>query len=406
MIERSLLAPIIDLCFQSHKMAFVSGPRQCGKTTLAKMALGERRAGAYHNWDDIEFRRQWAKSPRSLIPGASRQVPLVVFDEIHKAHGWKRTLKGLYDTLETLVDVLVTGSARLNVYRKGSDSLLGRYHHFRLHPLSLREIEEPTIPSPHDFIERLFRRDLEFEPRRQDNLDALRRFGAFPEPFLARDDRRARLWRASRVERVIREDLRDLSRITELSRIEMLASLLTDRVGSLFSMTPLRETLEVSLDTVRRWLASLKELYYIFEIKPYTGSIARSIRKAGKVYLWDFSEVPGEAERFENLVACHLLKTCHYWTDTGEGSFDLCFLRNKEQEEIDFLIVKDRKPWLPVEVKLSDPSPSDSWSRFLPRLPCRQGLQLIAAPGVWRIAERADSRLLVSSAAEALFYFA
>jgi hypothetical protein len=171
-------------------------------------------------------------------------------------------------------------------------------------------------------------------------------------------------------------------------------------------MTPLREILEVSLDTVRRWIQCLKELYYVFEIKPYTTSVARSLRKAGKLYLWDLGEVDGEAARFENLVACHLLKACHYWTDTGEGNFELCFLRNKEQEEIDFLIVKDRKPWLAIEAKLSDPRPSSAWARFLPQLSCKRGVQLLRAPGSWRILDRDDHQVLVASAAEVLRYFA
>jgi predicted AAA+ superfamily ATPase len=386
-------------------MAFVSGPRQCGKTTLAKMLLSRRASGAYYNWDDIDFRRAWTKSPRSVVAPPGKSPPLLVLDEIHKARSWKRSLKGLYDTLELPADILVTGSARLNIYRKGSDSLLGRYFHFRLHPLSLREIEMLELPNPRDLIDRVFARDLAPGRRAQQDLEAFFRFGTFPEPFLARDERKARLWRQSRVERVIREDLRDLSRIPDLSRIEMLAALLPERVGSLLSVASLRDALEVSFDTAKRWLESLKELYYVFEIKPHHESVARSLRKAGKIYLWDPGEVLEEGRRFENLVASHLLKSCHHWTDTGEGRFDLKFVRDKQGHEIDFLITREKKPWLLLEAKLDSPDPDPSWRVYLRQLPCKHGIQVVRSPGIWRVYEEAGVRLLVASAAEVLRYF-
>ena len=148
MKTRYLQAPIKHLCFSGHKMAFVSGPRQCGKTTMAKLMLAQRPSGSYRNWDDVVFRRQWTKDPSTLIPASAGAVPLVVLDEIHKAKSWKRTLKGVYDTLREPADLMVTGSARLSVYKKGSDSLTGRYFHFRLHPFTLGEMETPGTPSP------------------------------------------------------------------------------------------------------------------------------------------------------------------------------------------------------------------------------------------------------------------
>jgi uncharacterized protein len=406
MRERSITAAIESLCFARHKMAFISGPRQCGKTTLAKMLLDRRGAGAYYNGDDAEFRRQWVKAPRSVIPPASRKVPVVVLDEIHKIPFWRRQVKGVYDTLVVAADIVVAGSARLNVYRRGGDSLAGRYLHFRLHPFSLRELETRTLPDPEDLQDNLFGRSRRSRAGRDGRLDALMHYGPFPEPLLGQNERMARLWRRNRVETVIRQDLRDLSRIPDLGRIETLASLLPERVGSLLSLASLREILEVSFDSVKRWVASLGELYYLFEIRPYRRSIARSLMKAPKAYLWDFAEVPEEAPRFENLVALHLLKTCHAWTDSGLGSFELCYLRNKEGEEIDFLILRDREPWLPVEAKLADPSPAPAWPRFLPQLPCRRALQIVARPGIWRTHEIGGRSLLVASAAEALAYFA
>jgi predicted AAA+ superfamily ATPase len=371
---------------------------------MAKTMLAQRPSGTYRNWDDVVFRRQWAKDPSAIVSASGEGVPLVVLDEIHKAKGWKRGLKGIYDTLRAPADILVTGSARLSIYRKGSDSLTGRYFQFRLHPFTLGEMEASGLPLPDDSLTALFQRARKPSRSMASTLDALVRFGGFPEPLLGQDERKARLWRRNRIDTVIREDVRDLTRIPELGRIEMLAALLPERVGSLFSMASLREDLEVSFDTVRRWTALLKDLYYVYEIKPHQGAIARSIRKEGKIYMWDHGEVTAPAARFENLVANHLLKACHVWTDIGEGAFELRFLRNKEKQEIDFLIVRDRRPWLAVEVKLADVEPSPHWRRFLPALQCPRALQLVATPGVWREHAVGEAHVTVASACEALAY--
>ncbi len=405
MEPRYLTPALVDRCFDSHKIALVSGPRQCGKTTLARLLLDERRSGAYHNWDDVETRRLWVKKPGAMWPPSSSRPSLLVLDEIHKARGWKRTLKGLYDTRPHPADILVTGSARLNLYKKGGDSLLGRAFHFRLHPFSHGELERSDLPdAPDARLGAMFERALRRDRGAAGRFQALLRFGGFPEPFLAADDRGSRLWRRSRVEKVVREDLRDLSRLPELSRVEMLAALLPERVGSPFSRNSLREDLEVSFDTVARWLAALMELYYAFEIRPFTKRVARSLKKEGKLYLWDWSEVEAEGPRFENLVACHLLKACDFWTDTGEGTFDLCLLRNREKEEIDFLIVRDGEPWLPVEAKVADTAPAPHWRKFLRYLGTPVALQICATPNVWDERRADGTTLLVASADEVLRY--
>lgn len=404
MKNRYLISTIHELCFPMHKMAFVSGPRQCGKTTLAKMILKLRKHGNYNNWDDIEFRRIWTKNPSTIVSGESKGVPVVIFDEIHKAKMWKRTLKGIYDGLDKPADIIVTGSARLNVYKKGSDSLLGRYYHFRLHPFSLAEVQKRLIIEPDDLIEAINSKSLNIGKSSITNLEALLTYGGFPEPFLAQDERHAKLWRRGRVEKVIREDLRDISRIPELSQIEMLTSLIPERVGSFLSRATLRETLEVSFDTIRRWLEYLKELYYIFELKPYTNSIARTLKKEGKIYLWDYSEIEDEGARFENLVASHLLKFCHFWTDNGCGVFELFCLRNKDKEEIDFLICRNKKPWLPVEVKLNDVVPSVNWKKFINQIPCNYGIQIVQKPNYWKCHDYGTKKILVASASDILSY--
>jgi len=406
MKNRALAAAIEDLAFSGHKIAFVSGPRQCGKTTLAKMLLERRKVGSYLNWDDVEFRRAWARHPSAVIPGsAGKETPLVVLDELHKDRLWKRNLKGVFDTLAKPCDFLVTGSARLNVYMKGSDSLLGRHYSFRLHPFSVREMEHPDVLAPDEMLAALFSRANQSRKAPEGNLEALMAYGPFPEPLLEQNVRKANLWRRNREQLIVREDLRDLSRLLELGRIELMTALLPERVGSLFSPTALAQDLEVSIPTIKRWTTYLKQLYYLFELKPYTRHIVRSLRRDGKIYLWDYGAIKDEAARFENMVACHLLKTCNFWTDTGEGEFELCLLRNKDGQEIDFLILRDGVPWLPVEAKHSDAEPSDSWKRYAGKLPCRQALQIVRQPH-WKVHAYGDAQVLVAGAAEALGYFA
>ena len=393
-----------EFCFGSHKMAFVSGPRQCGKTTFAKMLLKKRKSETYYNWDNLNFRRLWTKDPSGIIPKSTGQTPLVVLDEIHKDRRWKRNLKGVYDTLDFPCDILVTGSARLNVYKKGSDSLLGRYFNFRLHPFSLRELSNPSPNLPENLISRLFDRALNPKKHWRQSCNDFLKFGPFPEPLLKQNTRQARAWRRQRHDLIIREDLRDISRIPELARIEMLAALLPERVGSLFSINSLIQYLEVSHATVKTWLEYLKELYFLFDVKPWQKRIPRSLKKEGKIYLWDYSEVDDKAARFENLVACHLLKACDYWNDSGEADFALYYLRNKEKQEIDLLIIKDGLPWLPIEVKLSDVTPSKNWSKFLPLIGCKFALQVVNKP-YWKVHKYEDARILVADAAEVFQYF-
>jgi predicted AAA+ superfamily ATPase len=406
MKRRYLHELIKQFAFNDHKMAFVSGPRQCGKTTLGHMLAREREISEYYNWDNIQFRRQWTKSPESIIPEASK-LPLVILDEIHKDRTWKRTLKGIYDTIkfnETPCDIFVTGSSRLNVYRRGSDSLLGRYYHFRLAPFSLREMETAKPLSPDETLEHLKNHTHRSSASRSTNIKSLLKFGPFPEPLFRQEVSKWRLWRKNRHEMIIREDLRDIGRSSDLGKIEMLASILPEKIGSPLSINSLRSDIEVAHQTLQRWIGWLKELYFLFEIKPWSKKITRSIKKEGKIYLWDFSEIENEAVKFENLVAMHLKKTCDYWNDSGQGDFALYYLRNKEKEEVDFLIIRDGKAWLPVEVKVSDTTPSRNWEKFLPLIGCELALQVVNK-SFWKRYKREDSEILVGDAAEILQFF-
>ena len=379
MYKRNILDQIDNLALSRGKMAFISGPRQVGKTTLAKMFIKKNNEG-YHNWDDLDFRRSWAKSPKSII-GGLKDKSTIILDEIHKASKWKQNLKGLYDTLEKDIKIIVTGSARLNLYKKGSDSLMGRYLGFRLHPFSIGEMLSNKIPTPDNLMNALEQGpDLSPSKKLQGLWKDLFVYGGFPEPLLSSSQKILNIWQKGRIDKIVREDLRDLTRIPELSKIEMLISLLPERAANPLGLTSLKEDLETSYDTVRRWVQVLNELYYHFEIRPWSKNISRSLKKESKLYLWDWSEIKNPGTKFENISASHLLKACHYWTDMGEGTFELHYLKTKEKKEIDFLITKNGVPWLPVECKMSMTGPSAHFSLFANILDLPFFLQLVDKP--------------------------
>lgn len=391
-------------------MAFISGPRQCGKTTMAKNILHSRNnVGAYYNWDELKFRKLWTKDPSQILQqfqGINKTKPIIVLDEIHKAKLWKRNLKGIYDTLEFPCDILVAGSARLNHYRKGSDSLLGRYYNFRLHPFSLAELlrRRGAEISAESLLENLFSADIDNNKFHTELLLALDKFGPFPEPFFAASQQTLNLWRRGRIEKLIREDLRDISKLPELSQIEMLVALMSDRIANPLSIQALSEDLEVAYTTVKRWLLYLQELYYCFVIKPYHKSLKRTLKKTTKVYLWDWSEIDDEAKRFENLLAFHLLKYCDYLTDIGVGTFELRYLRDKEQHEIDFILLRDGKPWFMIEAKQNHTHVSSNWSYFMERLPCKFAIQVVKKPGIYFKQSYPFGEILIISADMFLSY--
>ena len=354
--ERTLEAPILaDL---PRKMVFLAGPRQVGKTTLARRLL-ERQSGLYLNWDNRSDRRE-IRAAR--WPG---EGGIVVLDELHKWRGWKGWLKGEYDRHHERQHFLVTGSARLDVYRRGGDSLQGRYHHYRLHPFSMAELasggDARALPEP--FTELPIPRSAD-----RDALSGLMERSGFPEPFFAGTERAWRRWQKERLERFFREDVRDLENVRELSTIEALAELLPERVSSPLSINSLREDLEASHRGVSHWLDILERLYHAQRVRPFVSPRVRSLRKMPKVYLWDWTLVPDRAARFENLVAQHLLKFCHMLEDREGHAAELLYLRDRDGREVDFLVTVKRKPWFAVEAKLSDTSLDPSLAHFRARL--------------------------------------
>lgn len=356
-------------------MAFIAGPRQVGKTTLAKhlLSLSAPGTSAYFNWDIESHRKSILRSPESFMGAAKR----IVLDEIHKYPRWKRFLKGIFDSSIPGLDIIVTGSGRLDVYQRGGDSLFGRYGLYRLHPFTAGELLSPGRPPlpPVDF----WREVDSAAPRAgaEEALERLDRFTGFPEPLFAGSDARLRRWRSSRKHLVLREDLRDLTRIRDVGLLEALVELLPERVGAPLSLNSLSEDLGVAFGTVRCWMETLARLYYVFELRPYAGRLARTLRREGKTYLFDGSEIAAPGPAFENLTALHLLKLCDSWNDRGLGDFRLHYVRDKEKREVDFLILSSGKPHALIETKLSEAEAGPSLRYFHERLKPDHSLQVV-----------------------------
>ena len=339
------------------KMVFVGGPRQVGKTTLAKELLVASPSGRYFNWDYDDDRqsilqKKWAD-----------QDNLLIFDELHKYPTWKTWIKGLYDVAGEQHSILVTGSARLDLYRKGGDSLMGRYHYWRLHPFTLDEVP-PSLAK---------------ESTPQEIFHRLMTFGGFPEPFLQADPRESRRWRKERFERVLQEDIRELESIKNIQNLKLLLDLLKTRVGGMIVASNLAKDIQVSPPTVSSWLESLEHMYLIFKVMPYTRSIPRAILKPPKVYFFDNADVmDNEGARFENLIAATLLKRLHYWEDYEGYHCELRYIRDKEGREVDFAIIKEGVLEELIEVKYSDDNLSKSLKYYANKLKPKKATQIVA----------------------------
>jgi hypothetical protein len=330
-----------------RKMVFIAGPRQVGKTTLA-LGLPGGEAG-YLNWDVPDHRERIL---RRELPVS----PLWVFDELHKYRSWRGLLKGLFDARRRGQQILVTGSARLDFYRFGGDSLQGRYHLLRLHPLSAPELRLRTST----------------------DLERLATLGGFPEPFFGGSDVEARRWSREHRQRLIHEDVTSLERVQDLGNLELLMLRLPDLVGSPLSINALREDLQVSHKTVANWLDILERLYAIFRLSPLGAPRIRAVKKERKHYHFDWTVVPEPGPRFENLVGSHLLKWVHYQQDAAGRDLELRYFRDTDGREVDFVIVERRAPLLAVECKLSD-EPIDRGLRYLKsKFPRCDGWQLSA----------------------------
>jgi predicted AAA+ superfamily ATPase len=367
--RRRLYDAVLDHHLARYRqMALVTGPRQVGKTTTCRV-----HADHYLSWDNLQDRRVILKGPRALADqiGASRLMErpaVLALDELHKYGRWKIFLKGFFDAQEGKVRLIVTGSSRLDVYRRGGDSMMGRYFLYRMHPWSVAEINRVDLPEEPIRPPR---------PCPDPDYDALWEHGGFPEPFLMRDKRFSARWLRLRIQQLFREDLRDLTRVQELGQIEMLASLLNERAGGRVVLSNLASDLSVSVDTVRRWMGTLTSLHHGFLVRPWSGRVIRSLRKEPKWYPRDWSGVAEAGARVETFVACHLLKAVEGWTDLGLGEFGLHYVRDKEKREVDFLVSRDGKPWFLVEVKKGADRLDPALGRFQGQLRAEHAFQVV-----------------------------
>lgn len=356
-----------------EKMVFIAGPRQVGKTTLAKIIAEQNFShSTYFNWDHRGDRKNILDG---TFPAASK---IVIFDELHKYRGWKNYIKGIFDTYKDQFSILVTGSARLDIYRKGGDSLLGRYHSYRLHPFSLAEIvSKETL---HDEIFR----ELSFpkSKKTKEAFDALFKFGGFPEPLFHQTEKALRRWQNERVDRLIKEDIRDIEFVRDMSALQVLVELLLERAGGRLSLNSISTDLNVNHKTASLWVDILERFYYHFRIYPFSFHTIKSLRKEPKLYLWDWSPIGDEGHKFENMVASHLLKFIHFLCDAEGHKAELFYLRDREGREVDFLVTINKKPWFAVEAKLSEKTPSKHLHYFKERLKIPFVYQVVALPHI------------------------
>jgi len=355
-------------------MGFVAGPRQTGKTTLAQ-SLSDK----YLTWDS-------QKDRKSIIQGADKTADyldlnnlksdqiITAFDELHKYSKWKNFIKGFFDLYNDQTKSLVTGSARLNVFKKGGDSLMGRYFLYRMHPLSVAEL----------LSQKLIDNELR-EPQSisDDQWDTLLSYGGFPEPFLKRNSRFYNRWRRMRTEQLFTEDIRDLTKVQEIAQIQLLAEIIKSQTGQLVNYSNLATGVNVSQDTIKRWITILDNLYYSFTIRPWHTNVKKSLIKQPKIFLWDWTMCGDIGARNENFIASHLLKAVHFWTDCGFGNYDLFFLRDKMKREVDFLVTKNSVPWFILEAKTSDTQLSPNLAFFQKQTKVKHAFQVtINAPFV------------------------
>lgn len=346
-MDRYLLQNILNDC--NSKVVLISGPRQGGKTTVAKMLFKNY---VYLNYDlsedrDFIMRKYWL-----------RDVDGVIFDELHKMPEWKRFIKGVFDNEGCKPNLIVTGSANMDAFTKVGDSLAGRYFQYRLHPLDIKEGVRFWQDNPAAVFDRIMN------------------YSGFPEPFLKGDTSYYRRWQRTHIDVILRQDFLDLYAVRSIKSIEVLVELLSHRVASSISYINLSNDLQVDPKSVKSWIAMLENFYILFTVTPYHHNIARSLLKEPKVYFFDIGRVVDLGARLKNLVACALLKEIHYLEDVTGCKASLHYLKTKEGHEIDFLVVVDDKPIICIEVKSSDDQLSKNFYRFNKHLNTKHSVQL------------------------------
>jgi len=394
MIERSFFLSMWAELSAEKAMVFIAGPRQVGKTTLSESISAGFPNRIYANWDVIEDRARILKDPYffAAVPRRDSSKPIVVLDEIHKYRDWRNYLKGAYDRFREDLLFLVTGSGRLDLLRRGGDSLAGRYLLFHLWPFTLAE-----LAGRKGSLKSLFHDPLTVVDADRGELEAVWRrlaaFSGFPEPYTRAKPAAHLRWSGTYHRQIIREDIRDLTGIKAVGDLETLFGLLPSRIGSPLSFTSLAEDLKVAYNTVRGWIDVLERFYMIFTIVPWTRKVARAVHKERKAYFFDPTLIADPAIRFENMIAIELARAVANWNDLGLGRFSLRYLKNKEGEEVDFLIADGERPLLLVEAKRGDHQVGRSLRKFQ---------DMLGIPAVQLIDEGDEYRRVPNGAREVL----
>jgi len=398
MISRRLYVRIWERLSKEKSMVFLSGPRQVGKTTLARIISRTFRNRFYFNYDIPEHRKRLIENP-SFFETMERKdpgTPLIIFDEIHKYRDWKNYLKGVYDAFHDSYRFLVSGSGRLDIYRKGGDSLAGRYFLFHLWPFTVAELGGKNR-SFREFIKNPLYITMEGSSKLKKIWERLALLSGFPEPYASGKETTYNRWSNTYSQQLIREDIRDMTDIKSIGDLETLYLLLPSKIGSPLSVTSLAEDMKAAYNTVQNWLSVFERFFMLFAISPWAKRIARAVHKEKKVYLFDTPRIKDPAARFENMVAIELLRAVTLWNDAGYGRFSLHYIKNKEKQEVDFLIVREEKPFMLAEAKLAEKEPSFGLKKFQQMLNI-PAVQLTNEGATFRVFSNGPNKILVAPA--------
>jgi predicted AAA+ superfamily ATPase len=383
---------------KEKEMILISGARQTGKTTMAKDIASKEPVSHYFNYDVAENKTKILTQPTFFeeIDRKENDQPLIILDEIHKYKEWKNYLKGVYDGFADEFRFLVTGSGRLDLSRKRGDALAGRYLHFHLFPFTIGEISSPSI---RQVSPEILRELPEQNNAARDLWETMFQVSGFPEPCLKGTGLKYRRWAHSYHSQVIRDDIRNEFAVRQIDTMEALYSLITNCVGSPFSASNQANTLKISHNTVSSWLAIFEQFFLVFKLRPYSKKITRSLVKEPKIYFYDYCRIQDEALRFENMVAVELSRAVTLWTDFGFGEYQLWYLRNKEKQEVDFLVTENTQPLFMVEAKFSDVAVSPNLIKFQNALNV-PAIQLVHQKNVARKIKNEKNVVIVASAAD------
>ncbi|MBW1902109.1 MAG: ATP-binding protein [Deltaproteobacteria bacterium] len=378
-------------------MVFVAGPRQAGKTTFTQILAEDFNNSLYFNWDILDEKRKLIENPSFYeeVHRKDNSVPLIIFDELHKYSNWKNYLKSVYDRDKGSYKFVVSGSGRLDMYQKGGDSLAGRYFIFYLWPFTLAELAGNNLT-----FEQFLSNPIEvraFPPETQLIWKNLSQFTGFPDPYLDGTSEFYRIWSNTYRKQLLREDIRDLASLRNIEDVEILFSLLPSKIGSPLSMASLSRDVHVSFDSVRNWIEIFENFFIVFRIAPWTRKISRAITKERKLYLFDYAGIDSPAAKFENMVALELFRAVSNWNDLGLGNFSLHYLRNRDREEVDFLISNNQNPLLLIETKLSNDDASKSLVKFQKILNI-PAVQLVNRSDICKLVSNNDLKIMIISA--------